>query len=255
MSRKKIGNILVSQPAPTDENSPYYRLADKWDLTIEFQKFIQVEGVSLNEFRKQGINPPDFTAIIFTSKVAVDHFFRLLQEMRVEMAPNTKYFCVGEATSKYLQKYIVIRKRKLFVGERTAMDLAAYVKKHKKEKYLFPCSDVHRRKLPEYMREQKINITESVLYQTVPSDLTRVKVNDFDMICFFSPSGVQSLYKNFPNFEQKKIHIAVFGPTTAKEAIKHDLRVDVEAPKPNMPSMTAAIDKYLKSLNEKELSE
>lgn len=253
MGRKKIGNILVSQPAPADENSPYYRLADKWDISIDFQKFIQVEGISLNEFRKQGVNPPDFTAVIFTSKVAVDHFFRLLQEMRIEMAPDTKYFCVGEATSKYLQKYIVIRKRKLFVGERTAMDLSNYVKKHKKEKFLFPCSNVHRRKLPEYMREQKIDITESVLYQTVASDLSKIKVREYDMICFFSPSGIQSLYKNFPDYDQGETHIAVFGPTTAKEAIKHNLRVDVEAPKPNMPSMTAAIDKYLKSFQEIEL--
>lgn len=249
MSNKKIESILVSQPTPADQSSPYFRLAEKWKLKLDFRKFIQVEGVSLNDFRKQGVNPLDFTAIIFTSKVAVDHLFRLLEEMRVEMPPETKYFCVSEATAKYLHKFITIRKRKLFVGDRTAMDLTKYINKHKGEKFLFPCSDVHRRKLPEYMREKNMDITESVIYSTVPSNLKDLRTDDFDMICFFSPSGIQSLYHNFPDFKQGDLHIAVFGPTTAKEAVAAGLRIDVEAPKPNMPSMTAAIDKFLKGLN------
>ncbi len=241
-----IKRILISQPEPSDQESPYFRLADKWDLDIDFRKFIQVEGVSLNEFRKQGINPLDFNAIIFTSKVAVDHFFRLLEEMRIEMPATTKYFCVSEATSRYLQKYITIRKRKLFVGERTAMDLAPFVKKHKKSKFLFPCSDVHRRELPGYMRENGMDITESVIYQTVASDLSELDATSYDMICFFSPSGIQSLYKNFPDFKQNSTIIAVFGPTTAKEAEKNGLDTAIVAPKPNIPSMTAAIENYLK---------
>ena len=248
-TKTKVKSILISQPEPGDENSPYFRLAERWDLTLSFRKFIQVEGISLNEFRKQGINPLDFSAIIFTSKVAVDHFFRLLGEMRIEMPPDTKYFCVSEATSKYLSKFIVIRKRKLFVGNRTAMDLAPYVKKHKKEKYLFPCSNVHRRELPGYMEEQGIDITESVIYQTVASDLSDLEDIFFDMICFFSPSGIQSLYKNFPDFKQNDTRIAVFGPTTAKEAEKHGLRIDVLAPQPNVPSMTSAIQQYMKEFD------
>ena len=237
--------ILISQPAPTDESSPYYRLAEKWELKLEFRKFIQVEGISVNDFRKQGINPLDFSAIVFTSKVAVDHFFRLLNEMRVEMPPTTKYFCVSEATSRYLQKYITIRKRKLFVGERKAIDLWPYIKKNSKEKFLFPCSNVHRKELPNQMKEEGLDITESVIYSTVASDLSDLEDITYDMICFFSPSGIQSLYKNFPDFKQNDTKIAVFGPTTAKEAHKNGLRVDIEAPKPNVPSMTAAINHYL----------
>jgi len=242
----QIKRILISQPDPADEDSPYFRLAEKWDLDIDFRKFIQVEGISLNEFRKQGINPLDYTAIIFTSKVAVDHLFGLLEEMRVEMPADTKYFCVSEATSRYLQKYITIRKRKLFVGERTAMDLVPFVKKHKKSKFLFPCSDAHRRELPGYMRDNGFDITETVIYQTVSSDLSDLNAEKYDMIAFFSPSGIQSLYKNFPDFVQNNTRIAVFGPTTAEEAEKHGLRIDVIAPKPNMPSMTAAIETFLK---------
>ncbi len=241
-----IKRILISQPEPSDKESPYFRLAKKWNIDIDFRKFIQVEGISLNEFRKQGINPLDFNAIIFTSKVAVDHFFRLLEEMRIEIPATTKYFCVSEATSRYLQKYITIRKRKLFVGERTAMDLVPYVKKHKKSKFLFPCSDVHRRELPGYMRENDMDITETVIYQTVTSDLSGLDATIYDMICFFSPSGIQSLYENFPSYTQNNTIIAVFGPTTAKEAEKNGLKTDIVAPKPNIPSMTAAIESYLK---------
>jgi uroporphyrinogen-III synthase len=242
----KVKSILVSQPEPKDPASPYFRLAKKWDLELSFRKFIQVEGISLNEFRKLGVKPLDYSAVIFTSKVAVDHFFRLMNEMRTEMPPETKYFCVGETTSKYLQKYITIRKRKLFVGERKALDLWAYIEKNAKEKFLFPCSNVHRRELPGMMKEKGIHITEAPIYQTVASDLSNLKDIKFDMICFFSPSGIKSLFKNFPNFDQNNTRIAVFGPTTAKEAVKHGLSVDIEAPRPNMPSMTAAIERYLR---------
>ncbi|MCI4671071.1 MAG: uroporphyrinogen-III synthase [Bacteroidia bacterium] len=249
---KPVNSILISQPPPSDKNSPYFRLADKWDLKIDFRKFIQVEGVSLNEFRKQGIEPLDFTGIIFTSKVAVDHFFRLLNEMRIEMPAETKYFCVSEATSKYLAKFITIRKRKLFVGERTAMDLLAYIQKHKKEKFLFPCSNVHRRELPGKMVEAGMDLTESVIYRTVHADLSDLENIFYDMICFYSPSGIQSLFANFPDFKQNNTRIAVFGPTTRKEAEKHNLRVDVQAPMPNKPSMTMAIESYLRKIEEQE---
>lgn len=245
-----VKSILISQPAPSDKNNPYFRLAERWGIKVDFRKFIQVEGISVNEFRKQGINPLDFTAIVFTSKVAVDHFFKLLQELRVEMPPETRYFCVSDSTSKYLQKYITVRKRKLHVGDRTAMDLVPAVTKHKKEKFLFPCSSIHRKELPGYMREKGIDITESVIYETVASDLSDLADIYYDMICFFSPSGIKSLYKNFPDFKQNNTRIAVFGPTTAKEAEKAELRIDVMAPKPNVPSMTSAIEQYLKEIGQ-----
>ncbi len=248
---KPVRTILISQPPPADKNSPYLNLAERWEIKVDFRKFIQVEGISINEFRKQGINPLDFTGIIFTSKVAVDHFFRLLEEMRIEMPAETKYFCVSESTSKYLSKFITIRKRKLFVGDRTATDLLPYVQKHKSEKFLFPCSNVHRRQLPDIMREKGMDLTESVIYRTVHADLSDLKDIYYDMICFFSPSGIQSLFANFSDFEQNNTRIAVFGPTTAKEAEKHDLRIDVMAPKPNMPSMAMAIEGYLKTVQER----
>lgn len=248
---KPVRSILISQPPPPDANSPYHRLAEKYQLKIDFRKFIQVEGVSMNEFRKQGINPLDYTAIIFTSRVAIDHFFGLINEMRIEMPPETKYFCVSEATSKYLQKYIVIRKRKLFVGERTPMDLMPFILKHKKEKYLFPCNDTHRKGLPSMMEEKNISVDETVIYRTVDADLSDLEKIFYDMICFFSPAGITSLYNNFPNFKQNDTRIAVFGKTTAAEARKADLRLDVEAPQPEFPSMTAAIEHYLKSIGQK----
>lgn len=246
---KKVKTILISQPYPADENSPYFKLQDKWGLKIDFRKFIQIEGVSTNEFRKQSINPLDFSAIIFTSKYAIDHFFRLLGDLKVELPADMKYFCVSEATAKYLQKYIVIRKRKLFVGKRTSRDLIDVVKKHPKESFLFPCSAIHTRHLTDWMEENDFNLTKAIIYNTVASDLSDLADIYYDMICFYSPSGIDSLLKNFPDFKQNDTVIAVFGPTTAKSAESASLRVDIQAPKPNMPSMTAAIEDYLKTYN------
>ena len=243
---KKVKSILISQPYPSDENSPYFKLAKKWGLKIDFRKFIQIEGISVNEFRKQNCNPLDYTAIIFTSKYAIDHFFGLLSEIKVELPPDMKYFCVSEATAKYLQKYITVRKRKLFVGKRTSKDLIEVVKKKKDEKYLFPCSAIHTRHLTDWMEENGLDLTKVVIYNTVPSDLSDLRDVYYDMICFYSPSGVDSLLKNFSDFEQNDTVIAVFGPTTANAVLNAGLRVDIQAPKPNMPSMTAAIEAYLK---------
>lgn len=252
--KKPVKSILISQPAPTDPAlSPYKSLVDRWGIKLDFRKFIQVEGVSVNDFRKQGINPLDFTAVIFSSKVAVDHFFRLIQEMRIELPPETRFFCVGEATAKYLQKYIVIRKRKLHVGEKTLMDLLPLINKHKQEKYLFPCSDVTRNELTKELERLKISVIESVMYRTVASDLSDLKDIFYDMICFFSPSGIESLFKNFPDFKQNDTRIGVFGKTTAEEAEKAGLRLDVVAPQPNMPSMTSAIEAYLRSIDQEML--
>ncbi|MEM7039848.1 MAG: uroporphyrinogen-III synthase [Bacteroidota bacterium] len=246
---KKVKTILISQPYPADENSPYFKLSDKWNLKIDFRKFIQIEGVTTNEFRKQNINPLDYSAVIFTSKYAIDHYFRLLSDLKVELPSDMKYFCVSEATAKYLQKYIVIRKRKLFVGQRTSRDLIQVVKKQPKESYIFPCSSIHTRHLTDWMEENGFDLTKAVIYNTVPSDLSDLADIYYDMICFYSPSGIDSLLKNFPDFKQNDTVIAVFGPTTAKAATDVGIRVDIQAPKPNMPSMTAAIEHYLKEHN------
>jgi uroporphyrinogen-III synthase len=246
---KKIKSILISQPYPTDENSPYLKLAEKWGLKIDFRNFIEIKGVTLNEFRKQNINPLDFTAVIFTSKYSIDHYFRLLKELKIEMPAEMKYFCVSDATAKYLQKYIVIRKRKLYVGERTSNDLIDLVKKHNKEKFLFPCSSIHTTALTDWMIEQKYHLVEAVIYNTVSSDLSDLRDVYYDMLCFYSPSGIESLNQNFPDFKQNETVIAAFGPTTAKAIRDAGLRVDIEAPLPNIPSMTAAIEAYLKENN------
>lgn len=247
--KKKVKSILITQPVSLDGMAPYIPLAEKWKITIDFRRFIRVDGLSLNEFRKLAINPLDFNGIILTSKIAVDHFFRLVTEMRIEMPPETKYFCVGEATAKYLQKYIIIRKRKLFVGDKTAMDLMPMLEKSKKEKFLFPCSNVHQGELPNQMRKKGMDVTSAEIYLTMNDDLTDLKEVFYDMICFFSPTSIQSLFKNFPDFKQNETRIAVFGPTTAQEARTWGLRIDVEAPTPAAPSMMMAIDAYLKESN------
>jgi uroporphyrinogen-III synthase len=246
---KKVKTILISQPFPTDENSPYQKLAEKWGLKIDFRKFIQVDGVTLNEFRKQNVNPLEFTAVIFTSKYSIDHYFRLLKELKIELPPEMKYFCVSEATAKYLQKYIVIRKRKLYVGERTSKDLIEHIKKHSKEKYIFPCSSIHTTALTDWMEEQKYHLVKAIIYNTVSSDLSDLKDVYYDMLCFFSPSGIESLFQNFPDFKQNDTVIAAFGPTTAQAVRDAGLRLDIEAPLPNIPSMTGAIEAYLKENN------
>lgn len=247
--KKRVNSILITQPVTHEGILPYTQLAEKWDIKVDFRRFIRVDGLTLNEFRKLGINPLDFTGIIFTSKVAVDHFFRLVGEMRIEMPPETKYFCVGEAIYKYLQKYIVIRKRKLFVGEKTAMDLIPFLEKSKKEKFMFPCSNVHQGELPAYMRAKDMDVTMAELYLTRHDDLADLKEVFYDMICFFSPTSIQSLFKNFPDFQQNNTRIAVFGSTTAQEARNWKLRIDVEAPTVTAPSMTMAIEAYMKESN------
>ncbi|MFM2375312.1 MAG: hypothetical protein RLZZ165_409 [Bacteroidota bacterium] len=246
---KKIKSILISQPYPTDENSPYLKLAEKWGIKMDFRNFIEIKGVTLNEFRKQNINPMEFTAVIFTSKYSIDHYFRLLKELKMEMSAEMKYFCVSDATAKYLQKYIVIRKRKLYIGERTSNDLIDIVKKHSKEKFIFPCSSIHTTALTDWMVAHKYQLTEAVIYNTVSSDLSDLKNVYYDMLCFYSPSGIESLFQNFPDFKQNDTVIAAFGPTTAKAIRDANLRVDIEAPLPNVPSMTAAIELFLRENN------
>lgn len=245
----KVSSILVSQPEPADKNSPYYKLAEKYDLKIDFRQFIEIDPVDIREFRKQKVNILDHTAVIFTSRNAVDHFFRLAAENKVEIPADMKYFCISEQTANYLQKYIVIRKRKIFTGERTAADLLEVMKKHKKEKFIFPCSDIRKEDIPEFMSKNGYTFSEVIIYKTVASDLSDLSDITYDIIAFFSPSGIKSLFDNFPDFKQNKTRIAAFGPTTAKAVKDAGLILDIQAPLPNAPSMTGALELYIKKAN------
>lgn len=241
-----IKTILVSQPKPEGDKSPYYDLAEKYKLKIDFRPFIHVEGISAQEFRQQKVNIPEHTAVIFTSKTAVDHFFRIAEEIRFEVPDTMKYFCISEAVAYYLQKYVTYRKRKIFFGKQTIEDLVEVMKKHKAEKFLLPCTDILRDKIPITLEEHKFNFTKAILYKTVASDLSDLENVYYDMLVFFSPGGIESLFKNFPDFKQNETKIAAFGPTTANAVIKHNLRLDVHAPQPNAPSMTGAIELFVK---------
>jgi uroporphyrinogen-III synthase len=246
---RKVKSILITQEAPTDLNSPYLKLAEKFNLKIEFRPFIQVEAVPVKEFRKQKVDILQHTAIIFTSRHAVDHFFQTCLELKLEMPPDMKYFCISDQTSNYLQKYIVIRKRKIFTGLKDTKDLLEIIKKHKNERFLFPCSDIRKNDIPDFLRDNGYNFTEAVIYHTVASDLADLKNVYYDVLAFFSPSGINSLFVNFPDFKQNNTRIAAFGATTAKAVRDAGLILDIEAPLPNAPSMTGAIELYIRKAN------
>lgn len=242
-----VKTILVSQPKPEGEKSPYFDLAEKYKLKIDFRPFIQVEGVDVQEFRAQKVNISEHTAVILTSKVAVDHFFRMAKEVRFDVPDTMKYFCISEAIAYYLQKYVTYRKRKIFFGKQTINDLVEVMKKHKNEKFLLPCTDILRDNIPETISEHKLNFSKAILYRTVASDLSDLEDVYYDMLVFFSPGGVESLLKNFPDFKQNKTLIAAFGPTTSQAVTKNNLRLDLHAPQPDAPSMPAAIEWYIKN--------
>ncbi len=244
-----IRTILVSQPKPEGTKSPYYDLAEKYGLKIDFRSFIHVEGVSAQEFRSQKVDLSKHTAVILTSKTAVDHFFRIAEEMRFEVPDTMKYFCISEAVAYYLQKYVPYRKRKIFFGKQTILDLVDTLKKHKKEKFLLPCADRLRDRIPQTLEENDLEFTKAVFYRTVASDLSDLEDVYYDMLVFYSPGGIESLLKNFPNFKQNNTVIAAFGSTTANAIIKNKLRLDLHAPQPNAPSMTGAIENYVKEHN------
>ena len=246
----RVESILISQPKPETEKSPYFDLAKKFNVKIDFRPFIQVEGISSKDFRKSRLNINDFSAIIFTSRNSIDHFFRICEELRVKMSQETKYFCVSEAIALYLQKYTQYRKRKVFYGNGDLKDMYKLMLKHKDGgKFLLPCSDIHKKDLPNFLKKNKIVYSEAIIYRTVASDLSDLEDIFYDMIVFFSPSGIQSLYHNFPDFKQNTTRIAAFGPATSKAVIDAGLRLDVKAPMPNAPSMTMAIEKYLNKVN------
>lgn len=249
----KIKKVLVSQPEPADlEKSPYGELAKNYSLNIDFNKFIKIEGVNSKEFRQNRIKLLDYTAVILTSRNAVDHFFRLAKELRVEIPDTMKYFCISESTAFYLQKYVQYRKRKIFHGKQNFVQLMEIIKKHKDEKYLLPCSDIHKTSMTKMLDENEINYQKAVIYKTLASDLSHIKITGYDLLIFFSPSGIKSLLKNFPKFEQNSTLIAAFGPTTAKAVEDAGLKLNISAPTKTAPSMTMAIEQYIQKMNKKK---
>lgn len=245
----KVKSILVSQEAPSDPNSPYLKLAEKYNLKIDFRQFIQVEPVDIKEFRKQKVDILAHTAIIFTSRNAVDHFFQICRELKIEMPADMKYFCINEQTAYYLQKYIVIRKRKIFSGLRDTKDLLEIIKKHKNEKFLFPCSDIRINDIPDFLKENNFKYSEAVIYHTMAANLSDLTDVYYDILAFFTPAGINSLLLNFPDFKQNNTRIAAFGPTTSKAVRDAGLILDIEAPHPNAPSMTGALELYIVKAN------
>lgn len=241
----------MSQPKPTSEKSPYFDIAEKYGVEIVFRPFIKVESLSAKEFRQQKVSILEHTAVIFTSRHAIDHFFHLCSELRVTVPEDMKYFCVTEAVALYIQKYVQYRKRKVFFGATGKIDdLLPSMIKHKADKYFVPMSDVHTDEIKNLLDKSNLQHTEAVMYRTVSNDFSSEENFDYDMLVFFSPAGITSLLKNFPNFEQGDIAIASFGPTTAKAVRDAGLRLDLEAPTVQAPSMTAALDWYIKEHNE-----
>ncbi|HAP96720.1 uroporphyrinogen-III synthase [Epilithonimonas hominis] len=244
----KIKSILVSQPAP-NESSPYLEIAKKEKIKIDFRPFIHVQGVDAKELRTQKIDLTQYTGIIFTSKNAVDHYFRLAEEMRFAVPDSMRYICQSEAIANYLQKHIVYRKRKISFGEKNFSDLTPLFKKHPSEKYLLPSSDILTPEIPRVLDAANLDWTRAIMYKTVASDLTDINVKEYDMLVFFSPQGIKSLGINFPDFKQEETKIAVFGSTTQAAAEEAGLTVNVMAPSKETPSMTMAIEKYIRSIN------
>ena len=239
-------NILVSQPQPTDlEKSPYGDLTRKYNVDIDFQKFINIEGIPSKEFRQSRINLLEFSAVIFTSRNAVDHYFRMAKELRAEIPQTMKYFCMSESTAFYLQKYVQYRKRKIFHGKQSFDDLMEIIRKHREEKYLLPCSDIHKASISKMLDDNLISYTKGIFYKTLASDLSHVDIKKYDMLIFFSPSGITSLLKNFPEYKQNSTVIGAFGSTTTKAVKDAGWTLNIEAPTKTAPSMTMAIEEFL----------
>jgi uroporphyrinogen-III synthase len=247
----KVKTILVSQPAPKTEASPYFDLSDKQKVKIDFRSFIHVEGMSVKEVRAEKIDLKDFTAIILTSRNAVDHFFRIAEEMRFKVPDSMKYFCQSEAVAYYLQKYVVYRKRKIYVGSRAFTDLTKLIKKHKTENFLLPSSDKLKPLIPEELDKLGVKWKRLDLYRTVVSDLSDLENVFYDVLVFFSPSGIESLFHNFPDFKQNETRIAAFGNSTVNAVTEAGLKCDIIAPSKENPSMTMALDKYIKEANKR----
>ncbi len=241
-----IKKILVSQPQPSSEKSPYFNIAQKYGVELVFRPFIKVEGVSAKDFRKEKVNILDYTAIVFTSRTAVDHFFRIAKEQRTTIPEDMKYFGISETVALYIQKYVVYRKRKVFFGTSGKLpELVAVMQKHKAEKYLIPVSDVHDDQMQTALDSKGLKYKETVMYRTVRNDFKPEEKFDYDMLIFFTSAGVHALKKNFPDFQQGDIRIVCYGNSAQKAVNEVGLRMDVAAPTPETPSITAALDKYL----------
>ncbi len=250
--KHKIKTILISQPKPENEKNPYYDLANKYNLIETFRQFIKIEGLPVKDFRAQRIDILEHKAVILTSRMAVDHYFRMCNEMRVTVPESMKYFCINEATAYYLQKYIQYRKRKIFFGHQTIQDLVDVIRKNREERFLLPAADVHKEKICEFLDIINIKYTKAVMYRTVSADLSDIKnLNDYDVLAFFTPAGISSLKHNFPNFKQGNTRIACFGASTANALKNHGYRLDIYAPNPKNPSMSAALDEYMKESNKR----
>lgn len=242
----KIKKILISQPEPTDlEKSPYKNLVNKYGIDITFYKFFEVVGLTASEFRKSRIHLSDYTAVIFNSKNSVDHFFRLAKELRTVIPDTMKYFCATEAIALYLQNYIQYRKRKIFFGNQYFSDLIEVLQKHREEKFLFPCSDEKQTEYTKLLDKAKFKYTKATMYTSVPRDLTQFNLKDFDMICLFSPIGVRSLIKNFPNIAEENHIIAAFGTSTHSALKSAGIKLTIAAPTKSSPSMAMAIENYI----------
>jgi len=245
----KIKTILITQPEPATIKSPYSELAESTSVKIDFKPFTQIEGVTAREFRQTRIHINEYTAILFNSRTAIDHFFRIAQELRVTIPDSLKYFCNSESTAFYLQKYIVYRKSKIFHANGSIIDLLDIMKKHKEERFLVPLSDIHSQEIPRLLEKGGYNFTTAILYRTICSDLQDLKDINYDILVFFSPSGIKSLLQNFPDFKQNDTKIACFGTSTAQAVREAGLTLNIEAPTPEAPSMTMALEQYIKNMN------
>ena len=250
--KHKVKTILISQPKPENDKNPYYELSKKYNLIETFRQFIKIEGIPVKDFRSQRIDILEHKAVILTSRMSVDHYFRMCNEMRVTVPESMKYFCINEATAYYLQKYIQYRKRKIFFGHQTIQDLVDVIRKNREEKFLLPAADVHKEQICEFLDAINIKYTKAVLYRTVSADLSDIKnLNDYDVLAFFTPAGINSLKQNFPNFKQGNTRIACFGAAAANTLKKHGYRLDIYAPNPKNPSMSGALDEYIKEANKR----
>lgn len=250
--KNRVKTLLISQPKPENDKNPYYELSKKYNLLETFRQFIKIEGIPVKDFRSQRIDILEHKAVILTSRLAVDHYFRMCNEMRVTVPESMKYFCINEATAYYLQKYIQYRKRKIFFGHQTIQDLVDVIRKNREEKFLLPAADVHKEQICDFLDAINIKYTKAVMYRTVSADLSDIKnLNDFDILAFFTPAGINSLKQNFPNFKQGNTRIACFGAAAANALKKHGYRLDIYAPNPKNPSMSGALDEYIKEANKR----
>lgn len=251
LRQKKVKSILISQPEP-ENKTPYHVLAEKHKLKVHYRPFIRIDEISTMEFREQRISILNHDAVVFTSKNAMDHYFGMMKKLRLRVPEQTKYFCVSEAIAHYLQNFITYRKRKIFIGEQVFSSLLPLMKKHQDSRFLIPCSDLLKNKINQSLEDSGLNYTKAIMYKVVASDLSDLVNVKYDILVFFSPTGIRSLYENFPDFVQNETRIAAFGPTTVQSVHDHDLLVDIKVPSKQAPSMSMALDQYITQANKRK---